>query len=294
MSRIPPSGHPENKYIVTAEQLEQRDYIRFNADKQKWEVQYDAGGKVGQPILQPNLYEHLERIAYRVGRDIRQLHSEIADSHTDVERFNHQFNSLQLTRGLMDSEDSRHSMNKEISLRKIARDLHKVAPDLVEESLVDLESDTSEQGSATIIQMQLIQESNNNWESRFPEDEHVWNFAAPRLSREPLATSDKGKPIRYRVNQYFNIRRWPVWAQSKKVQTAMKTSGLVIQEKPAPPLAQPAEELKSTLVEEVKRERYTGYGGPAMFPFGETPYQQAYLSWRMEQDLADGWCPNLW
>ena len=294
MSRIPPSGHPENKYIVTAEQVKHRDYIRFNPDKQKWEVRYDAGGKVGQPILQPNLYEHLERIAYRAGRDIRLLNSQIAASHTDVERFNDQFNSLQRTRGLMDSKDGRRSTDKEISLRKMARDLRKVAPDLVEESLVNLDSDTNERGSATIIQMQLIQEANNNWDSRFPEDEHVWNFAAPRLSLEPVATSNKGKPTQHRVNQYFNIRRWPVWAQSKKVQSAIKASNLVIQEKPAPPSAEAAEELKSALVEEVKRERYTGYGGPAMFPFGETPYQQAYLSWRMEQDLADGWCPKAW
>jgi hypothetical protein len=268
--------------------MQNRHYIRFNARDDKWQVQYDAAGKIGQPILQPNLYEYLQNVAYKVGRDIRQLHHKIGQSHTEAQRLKDQSDSLLLTRNLMDGVTSRTGdqllVEKEISLRKIARDLHQVAPDLVQESLVDLES---ERGSATIIQMQLIQESNNNWESLFPGKEHVWDFAASRLSPASVGSSDDGKSG---VKQYFNMRRWPLWAQSNKTQETIKFSNIVIQEKPAPrdPLAQAQEVVKDEGVEEVKRERYTGRGGPTLFPFGETPYQQAYLSWRMEQELADG------
>lgn len=272
----------------------------------KWEVQYDSAGKTGQPILQPNLYEYLQKIAYKVGRDIRELHKRIGGSHTEAKILEEQFGALKLTHDFMDSviygkSETRFQSQttdqswiaKEISLGKIARDLHQVAPDLATEAMVYMDSYTiGDRAPTIIVQMQLIQESNNNWDSRFPENEHVWDFAASRLtpeaSPEPLSTTNR--PTQRRINQYFNVRRWPVWAQDKKTQAAVKSSGFVVQEKPAPPapISQIPEEVESEVMEKVNRERYTGYGGIAMFPFGETPYQRAYLSWKMEQDLADG------
>jgi hypothetical protein len=250
------------------------------------EVQYSANGKMGPPILQPNLYEYLQKIAYRVGRDIRRLHSQISIGHTESQRLNDQDALTRLAHDLMNNTAARLD---NFSLGNIARGLHKVAPDLVEESQVNLDDPENEKNSATIIQMQLIQESNNNWDSRFPENEHVWGFAAPRLSREQYGPDGKGEPTRRRIKQYFSLRRWPLWAQSKNIQKAIKASSLVIQERPAVKARPQVEEEIDTLpMDEDKREQYTGYGMPAMFPFGETPYQQAYQSWRMEQDLADG------
>jgi hypothetical protein len=290
IARIPPNGHPENKYIVAQGQVEHREYIRLNASSKKWEVRYDADGTVGPPILQPNLYEHLQNLAFSVGRAIRRLHDKIGDSHATTDRLEDQFDSKQLAECLMYRDTP---ADKEISLAKIARDLSKVAPDLLEESLVDLENDRRDHGAATIIQMQLIQESNNNWDSRFPEREEVWGFAASRLSPESVALTEEGKPIRNRIKKYFSQRRWPVWAQNeKKVEVAVKPPGLVMQEKPvSPPLtAQALERIykAAAKAEGAKGERYTGRGLAPLFPFGETSYQRAYLSFKMEQDLADG------
>ena len=49
-------------------------------------------------------------------------------------------------------------------------------------------------------------------------------------------------------------------------------------------------ERRRAAVRPYPRERYTGRGGPPNFPFGETPYQQAFQSFRMEEDLKDGQC----
>jgi hypothetical protein len=292
---------------VTPESVRDRTFIRFNDALNQWQVQYDSAGQVGKPVLQPNFYEYLQTIAYRVGRDIRLLHNKISGDHREVERLEDQFDVLRLTRDLMDSlitdgngvrlpypTDRRPSTGKEVSIRKIARDLHRVAPDLVDEAQVNLDEDLiteSEKGSATVIQMQLIQESNNNWDSRFPENENVWDFAHSRLSLGPDGRSERGMAILHRNVQYFNMRRWPLWKQSKEVQTEIESSNLVIQEKLAPPTSpclNVRAKRKNDIMDAPKREQYTGRGGPAMFPFGETPYQQAYLSWRMEEDLKDG------
>lgn len=286
MCRIPPNGHPENKFIVSIDRLKTCDCFIYKPNEDIWEVQYDDKGKVGPPILQPNLYEYLQKIAYRVGRDIAELHRQIVLTHTDSERLSDQSESARLTYNLMKNFAS--GVNK-ISLEKIARDLHRVAPDLVEESQVNLDDTGSEEDCATIIQMQLIQESNNNWDSRFPENEHVWDFAVARLSTGAINPNKKRRSARCRINQYFSLRRWPLWAQSEKVRKRIQSSNLVVQENPVTTARPQVEEAIDTPpMEEAKRERYTGYGMPSMFPFGETPYQQAYQSWRIEQDLADG------
>jgi hypothetical protein len=292
---------------VTPESVRDRPFIRFNDTLHQWQVQYDSAGQVGQPVLQPNFYEYLQTIAYGVGRDIRLLHNKISGEHTEVERLEDQFDVLRLTGDLMDGlitdehgvrlayrTDGQPSTGKEVSIRKMARDLHRVAPDLMDEAQVNLDGDIitgSEKGPATLIQMQLIQESNNNWDSRFPENENVWDFADSRLSLAQVGRSERGTAVRHRNVQYFNMRRWPLWKQSKEVQTEIESSNLVIQEKPAPPTSprlNTRATRKNDMMDAPKREQHTGRGGPAMFPFGETPYQQAYLSWRMEEDLKDG------
>ena len=271
---------------MSPDQLADREYFKYKPSEEKWEVQYDAKGKIGPPILQPNLYDYLQKIAYRVGRDVRELHRQMGTTHTESERLNDQFDSVRLACDIMDGITSEIN---DVSLQKIARDLHRVAPDLMEEAQVNLDGAESEKNSATIIQMQLIQESNNNWDSRFPENEHVWDFAVARLSTGAINPNKKRRSARCRINQYFSLRRWPLWAQSEKVRKRIQSSNLVVQENPVTTARPQVEEAIDTPpMEEAKRERYTGYGMPSMFPFGETPYQQAYQSWRIEQDLADG------
>lgn len=177
--------------------------------------------------------------------------------------------------------------SKDISLRKIARDLDRVAPDLVEESLANLNGDRSDRSAATIIQMQLIQESNNNWDPLFPENEHVWDFAAERL--DPIA-SRKGKQIRRKATQYFSLRRFPVWAQSELVQDAIRSPGPGAQGTHAPTVTStlPTALIKRETTTVGGRERYTGRCLPPTFPFGETAFQRAALSMKIEQELADG------
>lgn len=244
----------------------------------------------------------MQTVAYKVGRDISELHSRISSSRTKAEILGEQLEALERTHGVMDdviagksstgvqsSTTEQSSTANVISLGKIARDLHQVAPDLANEALINMDSDAvDEHGHASIIQMQLIQESNNNWDPLFPEGEHMWGFAASRLTPSPESATSR--PAQQKIKQYFNLRRWPVWAQEEKVQTAVKSSGLVIQEKPKDPTptSQAQDNVMGDIMAEMPRERYTGRGGPPMFPFGETPYQQAFISWRMQQDLADG------
>jgi hypothetical protein len=159
----------------------------------------------------------------------------------------------------------------------MAQDLHRIAPDLAKDAGFNFGGDIktiTEVEAAALLQMQIIEEANNNWESRFPETENVWDFAAPRLDFEFVP----------RLTQFFNMRRFPVCCQYRATQTAIGRSGPIVQRKVV-------SVVWTTLVangRQCKKMTRQLKGHQPNFPFGETPYHQAYLSFMMEQDLKDG------
>ena len=303
IARIPPNGHPENKYVISEQDATEAPYISYDPDTHKFTVQYDSFGLTGRPILQPNKYEYLQKIAFRLGREIGDLLFDLTQTYDTATRAEIQAESSNRAQQILEEiTEKEHDPNaKEISLQRIALDLHKIAPDLAAEKpdiLQKIQADPdslTEQEAATLIQMELIQEINNNWESRFPVNEHVWDFAASRLEKTIQLPGSK-KKVAAPVPRYFDMQRWPLPCQGKETQRRIMESGpRVIEEEEAegegeqPPPQEARAEMRTDLLQEGPRlERHTGRGQRPYFPFGETPYQQAYLSFRMEEDLKDG------
>lgn len=307
---IPPNGHPENKYVVSQEEAERSSHIKYNAETNSYEVRYDADGTIGPPIIQPNKFEHLQRAALKLGRDIgiktKQLSTDLSDNkeklymqHEFIEKSKLEMDRLAAKRGLKtDSTAPDDSSAKDVSLRRMARDLNAIAPDLLKEAGITpdnpLDNDwldtLTEKDAATVIQMQILEEANNCWEPRFPQDEHIWDFASSRLNSGE--TGPHGDRVRAPGHAYFDIRRWPLSDQTQEVQDRITGNGLEIQEKPVPPKPY-SPKTRAQIIADRKKQlreegRHTGKGQPPSFLLGETPFQQSWASYEIETDLADG------
>lgn len=289
-----------------------KNYIRFNEITKKYEVRYNVLNVWGAPIVQPNKYTHLQQIAFRLGRDIRLLAEAIGVNGDHTIRYSKQIVASDRALKWMSQIDPRHvagtidpETGKELSLKTFARDILSIVPELKTDIGMDPTRDITtitDEEAAKIVQLQLIEESNNNWESRFPEDEHVWDWVDdPLPTTQPAGDATTAITLRARptfTKQYFSLRKWPIECQRSAIQDLIKTSGPPggpqdesIQPQPHSP--QPVSTLTAAqrrrdAIGPYPRERWTGRGGPPNFPFGETPYQQAYQSFRMEEDLKDG------
>jgi hypothetical protein len=283
-------------------------------------VELNPGREKHAPIIQPNKYEHLRRIAFRLGRDIRTLSVKLANEQLDGDRIANQKDALRLALEYMRQIHPEHQVpyqrdpsRKEISLQKMARDIINVAPELVLDAGIDLRNRTSkdltEKEAAKIIQLQLIEESNNNWEPRFPENEHVWDWVD--LRPEPMQVVNVGRRQLQAPKQFFSLRKWPPGCQSQQTQIQLSQDALAEEAqknqggqageqinfvagtgkslmKTAKGQAHVPADRNHQFVSDPKRERWTGRGGQPYFPFGETPYQEKFQSWKIQQDLADG------
>ncbi|RDL31180.1 uncharacterized protein BP5553_09969 [Venustampulla echinocandica] len=300
ISRIPLSGHPENKFVIARESAEQSPGVRRN-ELGNLEVQYDADGTMGPPIVQANKFYHLQKLAFRVGRDISRLLHQLAREHGDSDTYlMEQLVGLNVTLkgvGKISIED-RPNMGSDaepatsdvggISLQRLAVELHKIAPHLAQGAGIDLGRDpnaVTDGEAAALLQMEILEESSNNWESRFPEKEHVWEFAAPRVETIQRVIHGHTVNARKMTTQFFNMRRFPVRCQSAEIQTGMMTSGPRFERMPEPRLSPPPQKSRGG---DRPVEIYRGAKQRPHFPFGETPYQQAYLDFTMRRDLQDG------
>lgn len=298
LSRKAPDGHPENKYFESREAAASAPYVREDEDAQEYMVRYDFYGTVGQPIIQPNKYEYLQTLAYRLGRDIRKIAKLLSESQTADNIFRLQHEAQLRASEQLDKITRERVSNggRDISLQKLARDLHKVAPDLAEELGVHITDDPAsltKQQAAQILQMQIIQESNNRWEMRFPEKENVWGFAAPRLTATAMHPRTK-RVVPTKQHQFFDMRRWPPECQGRRTQTAIARSGPALQSRPEDlksPTEKELENIRQQNLEQsrnLSKERHTGRGQRPYYPFGESRYTQGWLSFRMEDDLKNG------
>jgi hypothetical protein len=291
VSGIPSTGHPENKYVLSRDSAQHSPGVsnRESNGEYELEVQYDALGRKGPPIVQPNKFHYLQKLAFMLGRDMLYCTRLMAEK---VDR-SPQYCFEQQWAALVQAEDKMNFIKSDdesqqypgvdmiarstSTLQSMAQDLHRIAPDLAQDAGFNFGGDIktiTEAEAAALLQMQIIEEASNNWESRFPENEHVWNFAGSRLDFEVVP----------RLTQFFNMRRFPVCCQSSATQTAIDQSGPIVQEKVMAV-------IQTTPVADrgrFKKKTRHLKGQKPYFPFGETPYQQAYLSFRTEQDLKDG------
>lgn len=298
MSRIPLSGHPENKYVVSRAAAATSPGVYTN-EEGKLEVRYDASGRVGPPILQPNKFHYLQRLAFRLGRDLKDSAKVLADETPPDKRVENQVKSRAVSEAEMqnilpaDRSEEPWVTNlakpppRSITLQRMAQDLHKIAPDLAQEAGFQINPGTkiTEQQAAALLQMQILEEASNNWEFKFPEKERVWDFASNRL--ETTTRIINGRPVQRkpRLAQYFHMRKHLPCCQSTATKAIINKSGPTIQEKPEPVLMPDtnvdAEDQRKTKVRQIKgREPY--------FSLGESAFERAFLSWRMEQELKDG------
>ncbi|ESZ97265.1 hypothetical protein SBOR_2339 [Sclerotinia borealis F-4128] len=307
IARVALTGRPEMKYVETRREA----YHTYGIQEENnvFTVQYNAARFTGPPIIQPNLYRFIEKASFKFGRAIAMHTEELTLDEThytrelrlDIVNRSYQRTLLRsegkpLYPGEPNVPPATPNPNN-ITLIRLASDLHKVAPDIFTsyglnpETLLDpaVPLQTRTKYAALMIQTQVIEELNNNWESRFPIREDVWGFARDRLDN-PVKTIVAGRTFTeyYQPRQHFSMRRWPPCEQSLAGQQVIKDSGPVVQEKVKPKIV-PTKTLEQKKLEELRKPKEPKHiaGGLPNFPFGETPYQQAYLSWRIQEDLKD-------
>ncbi|KAL2060649.1 hypothetical protein VTL71DRAFT_9290 [Oculimacula yallundae] len=319
VSLIPYSGHPENKYVTSREEALELPYIRRDLSD-RLVVQYDASGRSGPPIVQPNKYEHFQRLAFRLGRDTLQtLQTLQKPLLKPKEIFAEQYNAGVVASIHMEAitpEDrgqpaDTQSVNlSDINVVNIAREVCCAAPHLAlelnielpyrnpysTEPEVEVELNTTE--AASLIQLKILEELSDNFEPKLPVNETVWDFAEERLATTERTINGRKKMFRKQQTKYFSVRRYPICCQTQATKEAIRTSGPVMQVEPAPePVLTAQQQYEQDLKDDeeaaaesargpVKTARHIR-GQRPYYPFGETPYQETYQSFVMEQELKD-------
>lgn len=308
IARIPPTGHPENKYITDAEAAIESPGVFYDGREGSFKIQLNKEGKVGPPIVQPNKYEHLLGLSKLLGHEIRDclnLQTQLADENADIDAVQQQVTNMQGVIDIMNQLPRNKRGDK--SVEQLAREVDKVTADLARNAGYDfnktnpydevLESEhfanwqTERQRQyAAVLQMKVLKEVNNNWGSRFPRTDNVWSFAADRLGTKTLNIDGEEVEMQKPVRQFFSMRRWPVERQCDESQAVIRSSGPEVAEKPEPRQQPTAKEVAAARKMKNPFEKTVRHisGRAPMFPFGETPFQQAWLSYQMEQDLKEG------
>jgi hypothetical protein len=210
---------------------------------------------------------------------------------------------------IIENENRQHgkAQTSAPEIRHLAYDLHKIAPDLAQEAGLVFEAqgfndtvqgrailqnakdtDTSPSEpvemtpgeAAPILNMQTIQELNNNWESRFPENEKVWDFAHLRVERSGgLLENGEVSWTKSEVEPFFSVRRFPVCCQSQATQEEIRNSGVMMQEKEKVPTAEEMEERREEMMRrrnEKPKEIYRGSGCNLPFRLGRRSFKRGF------------------
>ncbi|CZT05757.1 uncharacterized protein RCO7_03915 [Rhynchosporium graminicola] len=317
VSWIPYSGHPENKYVTSREEALVLPYVRRTPENHL-AVRYDAQGAYGPPIVQPNKYEHFQRLAFRLGRDtLRTLQTlENPQLRTD-QTFSDQLNAGNLAADIMKevtSEERGESTHipavnlGDINVINIAREVCSAAPHLAMELGIEVpyrnaysvepveEAKLNTTQAADLIQLKILEELSNNFEPKMPVNETVWDFAEERLANTTEIVSGRRKIFKKQQTKFFSVRRYPICCQTQATKEAIRQSGPVMQVEPAPePVLTNQQQVEKDLKddEEAAAESARGplktarhiRGQRPHYPFGETPYQEAYQSHVMESEL---------
>jgi hypothetical protein len=226
-------------------------------------IQYNGIGLIGEPILLPQ--SQFGEIALKLGLEIRHV----------AERLAHD--------GISSGEQSPAAAAQEAYINA------KISP---KESLLGIagslakpdDRPLTEARAAELLQAKVIEESNRNWdERRAPKWPRLWAFA----NNKPKAT-------------YFSLDRWPLELQTKERQDTIRNTALKPATAPENLNKRKKEKVDDLLAARqgidakmIKdwRNREKWYRGEATFPFGETPWQQAWLSHEIDNDLKESKSP---
>ncbi|EKD12574.1 hypothetical protein MBM_09143 [Drepanopeziza brunnea f. sp. 'multigermtubi' MB_m1] len=292
--RIPLAGHPENKYVISIPTAQYSNGVRTMPDG-KLEVTYNAQGDKGPVIVQPNKETFLQELAYGLGREIvnvledmrapqmtRQQAAIVLDR---AEALVQKKMSLLTPADRGQTDESSPVNTNLINLVLLAREAIATTPSLVAELEIDDVDNMSEQEAAAVIQTKTLQELSDNFEPKFRATNDVWGFASDRLAEQRRARSGRDVPVKPRPTQFFSMLRYPVCCQSPAAQKAIESSGPVIESRtqtlvPPPPGGRRRGAHDKTKVRHI-RDQVPHY------PFGETPYQEAYQSYLMDYELRD-------
>lgn len=307
VSRIPLSGHPENKYVLSREDAKTSADV-YQRPSGLWRVQYNTrgpwGGELGPPIIQANKYEYLQALAFRLGRDtLRALQTiqnpQLSPAQALTEQTNSAAHAFRLMSEVTPAQRGQHTApptvdTNLITLRRLAEDAIREYPKIAKDTGYNLKALEEDQAGA-LLQMKMVEEASNNWESKFPVQEKVWDFAADRLVPETRTNHGRTIEVKPMLTQFFSMRRFPTCCQSTATQTIIKQSGPTLQTQTQ--TATTITTTDATAVQAPVPGQQIGQvarhirGQQPHFPFGETPYQQAYRSFVMERELADGKFP---
>lgn len=222
-------------------------------------ILYSGTGLMGKPIILP--HPQFEEIALRLGHEIRSIAERLAE---DGNPAGEQAPAAAALKAYVTAR-----ISPEESLIGIARSL--AGPN---------SSRLTEAQAAELVQAKIVEEHNRNWdERRAPKWSKLWAFA-----------NSKPKKI------YFSLDRWPLQLQTQERQNQIRSIKL----KPAvsPEMMEKMartnqdENLDWIQWRDHKRvrdwkNREKWYRGEASFPFGETVWQQAWLSHEFDKDLKD-------
>lgn len=252
--RLAPSGgllkpeldcHPESRYF---------DEKPFGPAH---DIQYNGDGKRGPPIVMS--FRRFIEASIRLGSRIYTLIQELESV------------GLQDEGKLMTSRTDRINSSPEhpfeITLLDIACPLAALQNPPIKEDL-------SQQRAIQLIQRQLVDESNRNWESVAPQFYSIWAYAASKeVPKE----------------KFFSIQKWPLQlrTQAEMLPSRLKALKMGLTDRHADPENGRTYWDKRRSVFEGKE---TFYGGETVFPFGETKIQARILSNQFEEDLRDGTC----
>ncbi|PBP27637.1 hypothetical protein BUE80_DR001431 [Diplocarpon rosae] len=300
VSRIPLEGHPENKYVISKRGAQHSSGVRVIGTK--LEVRYNADGETGPPIVQPNKECHLQHLAYRLGRDTSDVLRDLSEPLlSPAEAIEEQQRALEFgMKGMTKvtpedrgkTDDTFVVDPQTITLQRLAREAIASTPGLAEEADVDdIDAITSAEAAA-VIQIKTLREISDNFEAKFPKTDDVWDFASDRLEETTEERDGRKITMKPRLTQFFSMRRYPICCQSQTTRKAIHNSGPVIADKiqvGAGPDVPTATRTRESY--EPEREARHIRGQVPYYPFGETPYQEAYQSHLMEYELRDGTSP---
>ncbi|KAI6712480.1 hypothetical protein JHW43_004963 [Diplocarpon mali] len=249
------------------------------------------------PIVQPNKEDHLQQLAYRLGRDICGVLRDLCEPFLSPgDAIQEQYRALECGMREMTEVTSADRGQIEatlvdpqtITLQRLAREAIATTPGLAIEAGLDGTDAITLPEAAAVIQIKTLQEISDNFEAQLPKTDDVWDFASDRLEEATEEIDGRKITTKPRLTQFFSMRRYPVCCQSQTTRAAIQSSGPVMADKvqvnAAPGVATTARPGVSS---EPDSELRHIHGQVPHYPFGETPYQEAYQSHVMEYELRD-------
>lgn len=261
-------GHPEHRFVPSHTLSElTTDVI----------AKYNGSGDSGT-IIRTNDPQKFQRLGWKLGRSIRELTSRMARNGND---YGEQAPVAERLRNYVQHTSDGHLRLP--SLKDIAAPLYAEYVKVQKLNNAEIEAD-NETTAARLLDWKIGEEICNNGTIRSPnfDFKQLWSFCA---EKSPEA------------RKYFDLNRWPVELQHPDRQLQIRNSGprtatklaTNAKKRRAADMAQKNMAIKRVKIEAVEHKpKEKWHKGDCAFPFGETKWQQAWLSMSMDEELKDG------